>query len=136
MPTRSAAGLGNSVVKAVEMACAIYGVRCYRQQSRAVTVVGVGGRLRPMFMGQWRDRNGALYSRGMADLLLTPWIGMPTFGHCEVLWVECKAGTGELSKEQKAFRDDVKDVGAHYIECRDSADPVVAWFDRHSVRRA
>jgi hypothetical protein len=42
MPSKASIA-GNSVVAAVEEACAIYGVRCYRMQSRAVTVVGAGG---------------------------------------------------------------------------------------------
>jgi hypothetical protein len=128
---------GNSVVSAVEMACALYGVRCYRQQSRAVTVVGAGGRPRPMFMGQWRDREGTLHFGGMPDLLLTPrvfWDGGQESATL-VLWVECKAGTGRLSEEQQAFREDAQDAGAHYIECRDSADSVIRWFEAYDVRR-
>ena len=131
---------GNSVVAAVEEACAIYGVRCYRMQSRAVTVVGAGGRLRPMFMGQWHDSNGVLHRAGMADLLLTPKVGFEDgdgfpASCCVALWVECKAGTGRLSAEQEMFRDDVTEAGASYIECRDSADSVIRWFEAYDVRR-
>jgi hypothetical protein len=130
---------GNSVVAAVEEACAIYGVRCYRMQSRAVTVVGAGGRLRPMFMGQWHDSNGVLHRAGMADLLLTPKIRLDdSIGEdyiATALWVECKAGTGRLSAEQEMFRDDVTEAGAFYIECRDSADSVIRWFEAYDVRR-
>jgi hypothetical protein len=132
---------GNSVVAAVEEACAIYGVRCYRMQSRAVTVVGAGGRPRPMFMGQWRDKEGKLYYGGMPDLLLTPVL---TFdddervcadGVAVTLWVECKAGTGRLGTEQQAFKEDVEEAGAFYIECRDSADSVIRWFEAYDVKR-
>lgn len=139
MPSSKASSAANSVVQAVENACAIFGVRCYRQQSRAVTVVGVGGRPRPMFMGQWRDKNGTLYYGGMPDLLLTPRVEeliKPGFLRATaVLWVECKAGTGRLNENQKAFRDDVLEAGAHYIECHDSADQVVQWFLDHGVQR-
>lgn len=131
---------GNSVVAAVEEACAIYGVRCYRMQSRAVTVVGAGGRLRPMFIGQWHDSNGVLHRAGMADCLLTPKIqiedGCGDHPWCAVaLWVECKAGSGRLSAEQEMFRDDVTEAGAFYVECRDSADSVIRWFEAYDVRR-
>lgn len=135
MPSKASVA-GNSVVSAVEMACALYGVRCYRQQSRAVTVVGAGGRPRPMFIGQWRDRNGALHHGGMPDLLLTPRV---TFSRgdevCLALWVECKAASGKLNGEQKAFKEDVEEAGAYYIECRDSADSVIRWFEAYDVRR-
>ena len=137
MKASKASAAGNSVVQAVEQACAIFGVRCYRQQSRAVTVVGVGGRPRPMFMGQWRDRNGTLHYAGIADLLLTPNIRWESgFVECvTALWVECKAGTGRLTDEQKAFKEDVEEAGAYYIECHDSADQVVQWFLDHGVQR-
>ena len=97
-----------------------------------------------MFMGQWRDREGTLHSAGMADLLLTPRmmcesrysvLGL-TVQIAAAVWVECKAGSGALRPEQRAFRDDVEQGGAVYIECRDSADPVVEWFNRNGVRRA
>jgi hypothetical protein len=134
---------GNSVVAAVEQACALYGVRCYRMQSRAVTVVGAGGRPRPMFMGQWSDKTGKLYYGGMPDLLLTPVIQMESQRTATyavdfvavALWVECKAGTGRLGTEQQAFKEDVEEAGAFYIECRDSADSVIRWFEAYDVRR-
>lgn len=84
-----------------------------------------------MFMGQWRDKRGTLYYGGMPDLLLTPFVG----DACCVLWVECKAGTGRLSANQQAFREDAEDAGAFYIECRDSADSVMRWFEAYDVRR-
>lgn len=141
MPSKASVA-GNSVVAAVEEACAIYGVRCYRMQSRAVTVVGAGGRLRPMFMGQWHDSNGVLHRAGMADLLLTPAINLNDYSSdlapqlvAMALWVECKSGSGRLSAEQEMFRDDVTEAGAFYIECRDSADSVIRWFEAYDVRR-
>jgi hypothetical protein len=130
---------GNSVVAAVEEACAIYGVRCYRMQSRAVTVVGAGGRPRPMFVGQWRDKTGKLYYGGMADLLLTPMLCFEDATGCPriavALWVECKSGAGRLNPNQQAFKEDVEEAGAFYIECRDSADSVIRWFEAYDVRR-
>jgi hypothetical protein len=108
-------------------------------QSRAVTVVGAGGRLRPMFIGQWHDSNGVLHRAGMADLLLTPRIRLEDSQGDDwvttVLWVECKSGTGKLNAEQEMFRDDVTEAGAFYIECRDSADSVIRWFEAYDVRR-
>jgi hypothetical protein len=138
MPTKVNAA--NAVVSAVEMACALYGVPCYRQQSRAFQVVGKGGRQRPMFIGQWRDETGQLHFAGMADLLLTPQVlwrtQNPCFNRvCVPLWVECKAGSGRLSVDQQAFRDDVLAAGAYYIEAHDSAAPVVDWFEAHGVKR-
>jgi hypothetical protein len=130
MPSRASVA-GNSVVSAVEEACALYGVRCYRQQSRAMTVVGAGGRPRPMFVGQWRDRFGTLHTSGMADLLLTPFISQA--GCVTALWVECKSGTGKLTLEQQLFRDDVQKAGAYWLQVRDSADQVLQWFDDFNV---
>lgn len=139
MPSRASVA-GNSVIAAVEEACALYGVRCYRQQSRAVTVVGAGGRPRPMFVGQWKDRFGTRHTSGMPDLLLSPNIGFEDREGfpvliCAVLWVECKAGTGKLNSEQQAFKEDAEEAGAYYIECHDSAEQVMRWFDAQHVRK-
>ena len=59
----------NAVVGSIEEAAAIYGVRCYRMQSRVFNVVGIGGRPRPMFVGGWKDRFGTSHKGGMADIL-------------------------------------------------------------------
>jgi hypothetical protein len=144
----------NAVVNAVEAAASLYGVRCYRMNSRTFTVAGAGGRDRPMFMGQWRDEFGTLYRKGMADLLLTPRIiinqppslihvpmNTPAgaqskpFAACVPLWVECKSGSGVLTVEQRAFREDVRKAGAFYIEAHDSADEVIVWFEAMQVRK-
>lgn len=144
----------NAVVSAVETAAAMFGVRCYRMNSRTFKVVGASGRERPMFMGQWKDELGTVYHKGMADLLLTPRItvnpssslvhipmntpaGSPIkpVSVCVPLWVECKSGSGVLTKEQKAFRDDVIKAEAFYIEAHDSAEEVIAWFEAMQVRR-
>lgn len=144
----------NAVVNAVEMAAAMFGVRCYRMNSRTFKVIGAGGRERPMFMGQWKDELGVVFYKGMADLLLTPRVtihqktslihipintpaSMPSnlIIACVPLWVECKSGSGVLTKEQKAFRDDVVKAGAFYIEAHDSADEVIAWFEAMQVRK-
>jgi hypothetical protein len=139
MPSKASIA-GNSVVAAVEEACSIYGVRCYRMQSRAVTVVGAGGRPRPMFLGQWKDKTGKLFYGGMADCLLTPVINICGIADVNdrvavALWVECKAGTGRLNPNQQAFKEDAEEAGAFYIECRDSADSVIRWFEAYDVRR-
>ena len=144
----------NAVVSSIEEAAAIYGVRCYRMQSRVFNVVGAGGRQRPMFVGGWRDKCGTHFESGMADLLLTPRILVEKPTHlvhipintpgganiqpitCSVpLWVECKSGSGVLSKEQKLFRDDVLDAGAFYIEAHDGPDAVIEWFETYGVKR-
>ena len=122
--------------------------------SRTFQVTGAGGSERPMFMGQWRDEFGTLYRKGMADLLLTPRIVINqtlTLNHvpmntpagvsakpftvCVPLWVECKSGSGVLTTEQRAFREDVRKAGAFYIETHDSADEVIAWFEAMRVRK-
>ena len=148
----------NAVVSAVEQAAALYGVRSYRMNSRTFQVAGAGGRQRPMFMGAWHDATGQVHHRGMADLLLTPQVplsrftpptalvhipmnhnttgGMPADPRVTVvLWVECKSGRGALEAEQKAFRTDVFNAGAFYIQAQDDADDVVAWFEKMGVRR-
>lgn len=134
----------NAVVSAVESACAIYGVRCYRMNTRVFEVAGQGGRKRPMFMGSWRDELGTHHFTGMADLLLTPRVRLPILNGGKLvdiatatitLWVECKSGTGRLSPEQKEFRDDVVKAGAAYLEIRDSADELIAWFEKMGVKR-
>jgi hypothetical protein len=134
----------NAVPNAIETACQLFRVRCYRMNSRAFQVVGAGGRQRPMFIGQWRDRLGVIHHSGMSDLLLTPlvtrvedydtkqFIALP-IPLAIALWVECKAGTGSLRTDQKLFRDDILASGSHYLEAHDSADQVIAWFNAHGV---
>jgi hypothetical protein len=51
------------------------------------------------------------------------------------LWVECKAGSGRLSKDQVDFKEDVLARGGFYLLAEQSADPVMAWFDRFGVVR-
>jgi hypothetical protein len=127
----------NAVVGAVMQAAAIHRVPAYRQQSRCFTVTGAGGEQRPMYMGQWDDMLGEHHFGGMCDVLLTPCItrahGM-TFGRFQVaLWIECKSGEGRLSKEQVAFRDHVLQTGGYWLECRDSAEALLAWFREFGV---
>lgn len=137
----------NAVVSSIEEAAGLFGVRSYRMNTRTFTVIGAGGRERPMFMGQWRDRYGIQHKKGMADLLLTPRIrisgridkaghvvGAPS-AFCVALWCECKAGTGRLSDDQKLFRDDVLDAGAYYLQIHDGPDAVISWFEEMGVRR-
>lgn len=129
----------NAVVNAVMQVAAIYGQPAYRMQSRCFTVTGAGGADRPLFIGQWDDMTGAHHFGGMCDVLLTPliWLPGPIRPHrIQVpLWCECKSGTGQLTDEQKAFRDHVEATGGFWIECRDSADMLVAWFREHGVER-
>jgi hypothetical protein len=123
----------NAVVNACEQVAALYRVRCYRMQSRVFNVVGAGQKERPMFFGRWVDRFGEKHPGGMADLLMTP---KTKWGpYAVALWVECKFGSGRLEPEQIAFRDDVTDAGAYYIEVHDSAEPLIALFDDWGVNR-
>lgn len=138
----------NAVVSSIESAAALFGVRSYRMNSRTIIVPGVGGRERPMFMGQWRDRYGTQHNKGMGDLLLTPRITItvnveipggaviPVIVNPVVaLWCECKAGTGRLSIDQELFREDVLDAGAFYLLAHDGPDVVIEWFQEMGVRR-
>jgi hypothetical protein len=155
---KSSRNAANDVVTSIEQVAALYGVRAYRMQSRVMTVVGAGGRTRPMFMGAWRDQLGQIHYKGMADLLLTPRIPMftvpmtiklkdgteeqepglyvPRRMDCAVaLWVEAKSGSGRLSPEQELFRDDVLKAGAFWIQAQDGPDDVLQWFENMGVRR-
>ena len=135
MPTRVNAS--NAVVGAVCDAAALFNVPAFRMNTRTVEVVGVGGRSRPMFFGQWTDDLGVLHRKGMADLLLTPRIAIWT-DNLKVtvpLWVECKSGSGELEPDQILFRDFVLRGGAYYLEAHDCADVVIQWFSEFGVVR-
>ncbi len=96
-----------------------------------------------MFTGEWTDKQGRLRRKGMADLLATPtieqWCGCDDSQTCfdvaVPLWIECKAGTGELSADQRDFRDFVKGAGAGYLCLRDSADELIEWFNEKGVTR-
>lgn len=123
----------NAVVSSIEQAAMIYGVRSYRMNTRTFQVVGAGGRERPMFMGQWRDRFGTIHFKGMGDLLMTPFV--PVAGMCVALWCECKAGTGRLTGDQQLFREDVEEAGASYLLAHDGPDVVIEWFQKMGVRR-
>jgi hypothetical protein len=129
----------NAVVSSCEEAASLYGIPAYRMNSRVFSVVGAGGRTRPMFIGKWKDRFGVEHNGGMTDLLLTPKIMLlgpidPVF--CVVpLWVECKFGSGRLEPEQKLFREDVLERGAFYLEIHDGPDALIEWFKMKGVRR-
>jgi len=148
----------NAAVSACISAAELFGVPYYREQSRALTVVGAGGRNRPMFMGEWTDDVGIKHYGGKADLLMTPQIdcarltaalGVPTViplnTRADVspkvstiavpLWVECKSGAGKLAAEQKLFRAHVLKAGNYYLEAHDSAEDLIAWFQKMGVRR-
>lgn len=139
----------NAVGNAVEQACLLYGVPCYRMNSRVLTVAVKGGKERPMFFGSWTDRFGVKHRSGMADYLLTPsvtlsviktdWAAsdglLPKIRVVVPLWIECKSGRGTLEPEQMAFKDDVQAVGSKYLMCHDNADVLVAWFEMMQVRK-
>jgi len=129
----------NSVMNAVEQLAALYRVPTYRMQSRVFDVIAKHGGTRPLLVGRWTDSYGTVHTAGMADLLLTPTISL--LGPVVVqrvavpLWVECKAGEGRQTPDQKAFEDHVILCGAHYLLARDCADSVYGWFKLHGVIR-
>jgi hypothetical protein len=53
--------------------------------------------------------------KGMADILV------PAFGS-GVVWIECKAGRGQQSGEQKLFQQEVEAEGHTYLVVRDAAE--------------
>lgn len=153
--SRASAAANGLMVAAYQCAMMVH-VPCFRMQSRVFTVVGAGGRQRPMNMGEWTDDFGVKHTSGMADWLMMPRIRTNIKGelHPKVetpnmtlsivasstgivvpLWVECKAGSGRLEKSQREFREYVEGSGAHYLELRDSADELLQWFNDHGVEK-
>lgn len=152
--TRSSAAANGLMLAAYQCAMMMH-VPALRMQSRVFTVVGAGGRQRPMNMGEWTDDLGEKHTAGMADWLMLPTIRtnmkgelhpkvatpnmtvtiVASTGICIPLWVECKAGTGRLEKSQKAFQSYVENAGAYYLELRDSADTLMEWFRAHGVEK-
>jgi hypothetical protein len=138
---------GNGVMRAVIDICNLYGVPYLRLQSRTFIVPGVGGRERPFFVGEWIDQNGVKHRKGMSDILLQPRITMLVAARARgeeikvplsftvPLWVECKAGTGALTEDQKDFRDWVLSIGAAYLCVTDSCDELMQWFKDHRVEK-
>lgn len=138
---------GNSVMKAVEDLCGFYGVPATRMQSRMFEVPGVGGRMRPFFVGEWTDQWGEKHQGGMADLLLQPKITVRATVtvkgvDCVVplmfvspLWVECKAGTGKQTPKQKLFQEWTEHIGASYLLVNDSCEQLLEWFIKRGVKK-
>lgn len=136
----------NSVVAACEEACERFSVPVYRMQSRVFTVVGKGGRNRPMFVGKWKDGLGVSHTKGMADLLAHPKVWHTSYA----LWIEAKFGSGKQGESakresncicgqpinhQKHFQDYVESKGASYIVAQDCADAVIQWFKENGVTK-
>jgi hypothetical protein len=124
---------GNAVVAAAQQACALYRVPCWRMNSLPVMVPKRGGGMRPICVGQWIDGNGETRNAGMADLLAQPAIELDFPIVTVPLWIECKAGSGKLTPDQKDFRDFVLGIGAYWLELRDCADALLAWFKENGV---
>jgi hypothetical protein len=131
-------------MKAVEDVCGLYGVPATRMQSRMFTVPGVGGRERPFYVGEWTDERGEKHQGGMADFLLQPSINLEIVTgnkalkgeHVTVpLWVECKAGSGELQANQKAFKAWVEWTGAGYLCVTDNCQTLMDWFEIYGVEK-
>lgn len=139
-----ASAAGNGVVKAVEDVCGLFGVPVLRMQTRTFTVPGAGGRERPFFVGEWTDAMGVKHRKGMADLLLMPQIRIKQcLEHRPQqmlyvtipLWVECKAGSGKLEKDQREFKDWVMSIGAAYLCVTDSCEALMDWFKNYGVEK-
>lgn len=142
-----ASAAGNSVMKAVEDVCGLFGVPAIRMQSRTFMVPGVGGRERPFFVGEWTDALGVKRRKGMADMLLQPRVNITyeaNFKGAKVkiplsftvpLWCECKAGSGTLSSDQQAFREWVLSIGAAHICVTDSCEQLMEWFRAKNVEK-
>lgn len=86
-------------------------------------------------------------SRGMADILATPYkkiyAAPPSsdgFVHNgelkihEILWLECKYGSGRQSLDQKSFQREVEFEGHTYLIVR-SIDDVILWLKEHGYKR-
>jgi hypothetical protein len=150
-----ASDAANGLMVAVSQVAGLYFVPAFRMQSRALPVVGKGGRSRPMFFGEWTDDLGEKHKSGMADWLLMPHIRAsikatitPPFagviappvltssvvGVTIPLWCECKTGRGKLTDDQFAFKLFVENAGAHHIALHDSADELIEWFVTHGVQ--
>jgi hypothetical protein len=140
----------NAVVYAVEQVCALYGVRCTREQSKVITVVGAAGRWRPMFIGQWIDDYGKVHRGGRADILARPRVLInagPAYhiggDSAEILrvrvtvplWIECKSGSGRLSPDQIAFKKWVEANDETYILIHDDVRPLIEWFEKMGVKK-
>lgn len=115
-------------------------VPVFRQQSRVFTVEGEDGKKRPFFVGQWTDNQGIKHTKGMADLLAMPRVEFYDDGKyiCDItvpLWIECKAGTGTLTKDQREFKDFIEESGAFYICAVDSSTAVLDWFRDEKVKK-
>ena len=153
--TRSSAAANGLMLAAYQCAMMMH-VPAFRMQSRVFTVVGAGGRQRPMFMGEWTDELGEKHTSGFSDWLMLPTIRTnlkgelhpkvptpnlnltivaSTTGICVPLFVECKALSGRLTPDQKAFKEYVERAGAYYLELRDSADTLMEWFRAHGVEK-
>lgn len=127
-------------MKCVEDCCGLYGVPFYRMQSRVFTVIGAGGRERPMMTGSWHDKLGRRHTGGITDFLLTPAIeihGVPGFNCITVpLWVEVKAGRDRLAPEQKEFRDYIQATpGGYWLVVKDGPEDLLEWFKNFGVRK-
>ena len=69
--TKASAAANGLMLAAYQCAMMMH-VPAFRMQSRVFTVVGAGGRPRPMNMGEWTDDLGEKHTAGMADWLMTP----------------------------------------------------------------
>lgn len=142
-----ASDAGNAVMKGTEAICAMYGIPTLRMQSRMFTVPGVGGRERPFFVGEWTDAMGAKHRGGMADLLAMPKITVTStveirgeskpfnINFVTPLWVECKAGAGKQTPEQRLFQEWVESIGASYLLVTDNCQQMLDWIKNHGVRK-
>lgn len=137
----------NAVVNAAIQACQIRGVPVVRLNSGALPAIGAGGKFRPVAPTVWWNDLGERKTAGLPDLLLRPTILMtaqlfgasigelPNLRVTVPLWVECKSGRGKLNADQEAFREHARQHHEFYLELHDSADELMAWFEKYQVTR-
>lgn len=141
-----ASDAANGLMAAVGDVCGLWGVPLFRMNSRTVSVVGAGGRTRPMFFGQWTDDLGVVRRKGMADILTMPRITYSTrlgdsplmlqaFPHTVPLWIECKVGAGRMTEDQQCFKQYVENAGAYHLSLHDSADELILWLETHGAKK-
>lgn len=140
-----ASDAANAVVNAIDQVCGLYGVEVLRMQSRTIMVEGAAGRVRPLFIGRWRDQFGNWHNSGMADVLARPRVraGLILKSHVDdalelitvPLWIEAKSGKGALTPDQRAFKSYVESNREAHLVIHDDVTPLMDWFKAHGVEK-
>ena len=53
----------------------------------------------------------------------------------KILYIECKTGSGKLTKAQKTYRDLLINSGADYLELHDNVDDLMQYFEKEKKRK-